>query len=348
MELDVAPVQPGKPRFMPSDTPNPSEELPEESLEEAAALVARLKGAAGNRPAVQREIDAWINGDPKRADAIREMHALWNVTGVPAALVAERAGGQAPAARQRSTAPPPRRLWRRTKAIAASIVLLAGLVLAGPGLWEQAFLRMTADALAGSGTRLSLTLDDDSRVELDAGAALDVTFAPEARTVILRRGRAWFDVQTNPERPFVVETPLGRVAATGTSFGVSLQAERVAVSLTEGAVNLQHSGAIVSLEPGQAAEIAVGGITAPEPFNTRQVTAWRRDQIEVYDAPLGAVLAEIDKRHPGRIVLADQTLRDEPISGVFSMLDTRAALAIIAASFDAEITVLPGLLTVIR
>ena len=72
------------------------------------------------------------------------------------------------------------------------------------------------------GTRAKVTLSDQSVVWLNAGSRLiyPSEFRGKERKVILF-GEAFFDVEKNPERPFVVETSGYRIKVLGTQFNVS-------------------------------------------------------------------------------------------------------------------------------
>ena len=67
---------------------------------------------------------------------------------------------------------------------------------------------------------------------------------PRANAVFpLLRGKVWFDVAANADRPFVVATEAGRIRVTGTSFGMRLDDNAAVVSLIEGSFELRNGGA---------------------------------------------------------------------------------------------------------
>ncbi len=85
-------------------------------------------------------------------------------------------------------------------------------------------MRLRADAMSGTGeipfvTRLrTALLGAARRVIRDCLREQRDT----RRTVRLLRGRAFFDVARDPDRPFTVEAGDARVTALGTAFAVSL------------------------------------------------------------------------------------------------------------------------------
>jgi ferric-dicitrate binding protein FerR (iron transport regulator) len=78
------------------------------------------------------------------------------------------------------------------------------------------------EVYAAFGTRTALKLADGSSVWLNSGSSLKypARFTGRERIVQLT-GEAYFEVEKNPEVPFLVKTPTLNVKATGTKFNVS-------------------------------------------------------------------------------------------------------------------------------
>lgn len=112
-----------------------------------------------------------------------------------------------------------RRPWVRA---AAAVLLLAG---AG-ATWFILHSRNTAPRYATYttrvGERITIHLGDGSLLALNAGTTIRV---PEdlskTRTLQLIDGEAFFDVKTNPDLPFIVESGPVRTTVLGTSFNVA-------------------------------------------------------------------------------------------------------------------------------
>lgn len=112
-----------------------------------------------------------------------------------------------------------RQPWIRA---AAAILLLAG---AG-ATWFMLHSRSTAPRYTTYttrvGERITIHLGDGSLLALNAGTTIRV---PEdlskTRTLQLIDGEAFFDVKTNPDLPFIVESGPVRTTVLGTSFNVA-------------------------------------------------------------------------------------------------------------------------------
>lgn len=202
--------------------------------------------------------------------------------------------------------------------------------------------RMASVYQTAVGERLSVTLEDGSRVTLNTDSVLRPAFDAHERRVVLERGQALFEVAKDALHPFVVETSRRRFVAVGTAFDVRIDGGRVQVTMLEGTVRVERSapGATESLSAADAssampvrlaAQSVVATITAGEQLTVldeRQdriqvaeldrVTSWRRGQVIFEASRLADAVAEINRYSPVQIELAEGALGDLRISGAFA------------------------------
>jgi len=192
--------------------------------------------------------------------------------------------------------------------------------------------RMAGVYRTAVGERLSVTLEDGSRVTLNTDSVLRSAFDTHERRVVLERGQAIFEVAKDTVHPFVVETAQRRFVAVGTAFDVRIDGDRVQVTMLEGTVRVERSGPGERAMPVRAAApAAVATITAGEQLTVldeRQdriqlaepdrVTSWRRGQVVFQDFRLADAVAEINRYSPVHIELAEGALGDLRISGAFA------------------------------
>ena len=154
----------------------------------------------------------------------------------------------------------------------------------------------------------------------------------------------------DPARPFAVTAGNGRIRALGTAFDIRMAADRVHVAVTEHAVAVTAgAGDEMRLGEGQALQYGPHGIgTAAAAVDIASVSAWRRDRLFFQEAPLGEVVADLDRYRRGRIVILDDRLRALPVTGLFLAAGADAALQTIEATLPVRLTRLPGGLVVIR
>ncbi|MCY1723042.1 FecR domain-containing protein [Prolixibacteraceae bacterium Z1-6] len=113
------------------------------------------------------------------------------------------------------------------------------------------------------GNRSTITLADGTKVWLNAGSRLiyPSRFVDKKREIFLV-GEAFFQVEKDKNRPFIVKTPDIEVKVLGTKFNLSAYPEDniVQTVLTEGSVEIKyaHPGIFdrsIQLKPGQLASV---------------------------------------------------------------------------------------------
>ena len=302
------------------------------SAEELRARAAQWFARVRSGEATHAEIDAcaaWRRSDPLHDEAYRKIEHLWRATQqlpqqeLRAMLAASRAAtGGAPTPRRRAFA------WG-----AVACALVAGAAVSVPLLSGEApSYRAAFDTQAGE--RREVTLPDGSVVSLNVNTRLEVAFFEGRRDITLTAGQAFFAVQHDAERKFVVHAPAVTVTVTGTRFDVRSDDSRVAVE--SGSVQVR-AGAWWNrterqLIAGQAVERdGAGDLTAATPAQIENLLAWRQGKIVFRNAPLSQVVAEMNRylKHPAK--LDAPKLRDYRVAGVFNIDDPQAILATLPA-----------------
>ncbi|SFK69406.1 FecR family protein [Methylocapsa palsarum] len=300
--------------------------------EAAADWFVRLDAGAMSQ-AELTAFRAWLVSDPANEAAFDEVCDLW--------------GGLEGLRRRLAPAPErkPRRLIRRLAAgaslAAAAIVLLVAS--------DDLTLIWKADFLAGPDVR-TIALDDGSRVQLNARAAIAVDYSGQARRLTLLRGQAYFEVAPNPARPFIVEAAGGTTTVRGTAFDIETQDSRTEVTVTDHVVGVSTGdGEEVVVVAGRQTAYGPGfGVQAPYSVDAAAVTAWRRGQMMFQDRPLGEVIAALSRHHRGFVLVLGEALRRRRVSGVFSTADPMAAIRTIALSLGLRTITLTPYLVLLR
>ena len=195
----------------------------------------------------------------------------------------------------------PRRVWAGLDGIAASIVLIAVAAFIASLAFtpEDAVLKdtipeNTAGLAEGAavyrtqvGERSTVTLADGSEVTLNTDTGLRVEFSARERRLQLLRGQAFFKVEKDATRPFVVEAGHKRVVAIGTAFDVRFDtADQVQITLVEGRIAvdnridkglpdaLAEAAPRIELSPGQQMLAALNARPSVIEADIEKVTSW--------------------------------------------------------------------------
>lgn len=247
--------------------------------------------------------DAWLAADPANADAYHAMAiADQDMADLLAAPVSQPVIAPAPERRFAVS----RRGWIGG-AVAASIAVVAGYswLLPSP----------TYVVETPAGVRRTVTMADDSRIEMNGGTRLTMD-RDRQRYAMLDRGEAVFTVIHDNARPFRVDVGPATLLDVGTVFNVARDAGVTAVAVAEGAVIYNPDQEAISLPAGRMLRAADGedeltvGDTDPS-----TVASWRNGRL-IYDgASLSLVAADLS-RNLGVTVTASPDVAARTFRGV--------------------------------
>jgi transmembrane sensor len=309
--------------------------------EQAARWVVRAAAGALN-PEQQRELDVWLNADPRHRGAYIRARAQWADLDRLAAL-------HGPASPEAAACEKRPRISRR-ELLAAGV---AAIALGGGLSWMV--LRGGRERYAsGIGEVRRIALEDGSTLLLNTDSEVTVWFGEHKRNIQLIRGEALFEVAHDRERPFFVAVNDIVVRAVGTAFAVRLEAAQVDVTVTEGMVEVTEPAAAPRpAQPGPpASDSETRRVAANErvvitharaaqvqsitPAEADRRLAWRAGMVSFDGESLQTAVAEINRHNRRQILVDDQALGAKPIVGVFRATDpggfsVAAALALNAS-----------------
>ncbi|MFJ1299213.1 FecR domain-containing protein [Pseudomonadota bacterium AL_CKDN230030165-1A_HGKHYDSX7] len=306
-------------------------------IREAARWLVRLHSGEAD-PDDHAAFERWRHGHPERELAWQRAQRLTQQFGaVPAAL------GVPLLTR---TPRVNRRAVLRTLAVlgltAPAAAWLAHRLGSHPGTYQTAV-----------GQDQHLVLADGSQVHLNTDTNLAVRYSDDARLLHLRGGEVYVRTAADKAgraRPFIVETPQGRMRALGTRFvvrqwddGEPLTELRVVEHRVEVRLAAGEGTRIVaagdSLRFTRNAFLAsgpTGDPTAGEPAAAAGAPGWTRGVIEADNMRLDALLAEVSRYRHG-VVRCDPAVAGRRVSGVFRLDDTDALLNVVASTLDLKV-----------
>lgn len=293
----------------------------------AIEWLSRIK-AGTVTPADQVAFEAWLEADDANRAAFEKSSALWGELGG----VSLRAATTATAGRRRS--------WLATAAVAAALVLSY--------MGRDLTILWRADFSTGVGELKTVTLEDGSRIELNADTAIAEHYSRGQRRLTLLKGEAWFAVASDPTRPFVVEAAGGTTTALGTSFDVAMTNGGAQVSVTEHKVAVAVAGQTATVEEGQ--QLSYGPdrpVLAARPTQVANETAWRRGYLVFNEKPLGEVIAAINRHFHGYCLIMAPSIRSRKVSGLFSTAEPMESIRAIELSLGVRVAYFGNYLVVL-
>jgi transmembrane sensor len=223
---------------------------------------------------------------------------------------------------------------------AASVALLAvALVFFSKGKTSAPEWVSVASAEQGS---QPVQLPDGSQVWLHQNTILSYEkgFAANDFRRLRLQGEAFFEVEKNAEKPFVVEAAACTVQVLGTSFDIRSRdtEEETFVAVKTGKVRVSSTQTKVELKPGEKAVVRrSSGTIQLSKEDAMHVAQWRSTDLEYRNLALSQVLQQLSHRFERKIQLSNPDLVNCPYTVYLPKADLSAVLANLKAVFGVSI-----------
>lgn len=221
---------------------------------------------------------------------------------------------------------------------AATIACLIAIGALGSWMAKKTTFQKTASASTrvstNEGEKAHIFLADSTEITLNSGSTLQYNgqYNIKDRRVEFR-GEAFFNVRSNPEKPFVVQLDQMSVSATGTRFNIFSfgNEDRVETTLEEGAITVSIKGSEpVKVKSGQQVVYFVKSKKVlVKDVVTDTYTSWKENKLRFNDTPFEEVLRRIGRKYNVRFEISNRdllnlkytaTFIDESIEDVMQML----------------------------
>lgn len=236
-----------------------------------------------------------------------------------------------------------RGLTNRRALLRTVAVLLVAPSAAWVGYRAVPWPSLGAEYRTATGERRTVELADRSRTTLNTATAIDVSFDATQRLVRQRSGEILVETAPDPApgvaRPFLVETPQGRLRALGTRFVVRIDEEgRSRLTVLAGAVEVRPTRATGSpvIVPAGRQMSFTADATGPVAPAANGAEAWTQGVLYAEEMRLADVLSEIGRYRSG-VLRCDPAVADLRVSGAFQLEDTDRVLAVLAQTLPVRV-----------
>ena len=312
--------------------------------EEATTWVAKLDAGKMTTHDL-RELRSWVGQSPAHAEEMERVVEIWDKLDVLAGyrnIIIEP---------QRSVL---RRFWIPVSAAACLAVMVSALLFFTGYFQSEPDLETVQFHETGIGEQKTIHLSDGSSVRINTASKLNVKFEETQRTVYLKEGEAFFEVEADSQRPFVVETLQGLVTTVGTAFSVRLDQKGIQVTVSEGVVKLSAKNVekstvstisapliqdVATLTAGQSASLENdhASIETLEPKKIIQRLAWRDGMLIFEGDTLEYVINQISRYTPIEILIPDPDLKQVRIGGYFRIGEIDSLLQALEKGFNIRV-----------
>jgi transmembrane sensor len=298
-------------------------------------------------PGEEAELEAWLQGDPRRRGALLRAQAI--------ALQSESAQALGPGFDPADFAPPAPALApmgkggisrRRTLIWTGSAVAGATLIALGVGMPAAGTTIST-----GRGELRLVPLKDGSTVMLNTDTSITIHDGADERRVVLLNGEAFFSIARGRTKPLVVEVDGRRLTTAQAMFNLrKLRGAPVNLLVHQGEVRLTAPSwgdqRMVTVKTDMKLDFAEPRLfrsspsERPSPVSSDAVTrglAWLEGKIAFEGETLQTAADSFARYSDTRIQIRDTSLAREPVTGLFAANDPAGFSRAVAAIFDAKV-----------
>ena len=229
---------------------------------------------------------------------------------------------------------------RRWLAIAAAIALP---LMAAIWVFRPAPAASMLMAQTNSKETKEILLEDGTKITLNENSSLKYpeTFAANSRQVRLE-GEAYFEVESNPNRPFEVLTENTRVKVLGTVFNVrSKTAEYITkVNVEEGKVQFSSTiiGKGVILTKGEEGTFDVKNSKITERvIDNKNASAWKSKVLTYKQTPLKVVLEDLAKHFGVNATITNEAMQTCRVTARLTSATPKVVLDYIVSVYQMEL-----------
>ncbi|MDZ7691035.1 MAG: FecR domain-containing protein [Balneolaceae bacterium] len=187
-----------------------------------------------------------------------------------------------------------------------------------------------------------LTLVDGTKIKLNSNSQIWISsdFMQDSR-VVRMEGEAFFDVASNTEKPFIINTDKASIKVLGTAFNVKsgVTKEELQVAVVEGNVSVSSTGAeedknSVILAGGQFGFLDNGEFGV-ENFGVENYLSWMKGRLVFEDLSLGQVCTQLSRIYEIDCKVMNESISDLKLStNVSSVSSLEKVLSVISLSLD--------------
>lgn len=186
----------------------------------------------------------------------------------------------------------------------------------------------------------NIQLKDGSVVYLNANAEFSypLTFDGSTREVELKKGEAFFEVERNPEKPFIIHAGKVSVTVLGTSFNTKVNEDSVEVIVSTGKVSVEGENGKAMLTPGKRAvyylkqEKILSGENSDPNF-----LAWKSGLLVFNNTPVHVVLNKVAELYGVQIEYNVSDVAGRQLTGRYKTDNLEQLLQVITMSVDLDL-----------
>lgn len=279
-------------------------------------------------------VDDWVRQHPDHRRLYDEAAAAWdNAAGAPRYQLPDKAVLLREIREQATRSQPRVTAWR----IAAALLLLLGaaalyfVLRLSPSGHKSApmVIRQTTTGIYRD------TLPDHSLVVLNSHSS--IKYLPGETRQMQLTGEAWFNVTSDPLKPFIVSVGDLRIEVLGTAFNVRQLSAVIELAVSSGAVKVSRGDAAVTVKEGQQLSYDIGTqrFIMANTFNPNE-TGYATRVFNFEDASLKEIIPQLEKAYGIKVILENERLANCTMSSAFENKPIQYVFEVISITLNVQ------------
>jgi len=293
-----------------------------------------------------QKIQKWINKNSKNDRLLKNTKILWeSMEKQKEHIDVDKAWSQLKAkidTTRENESTPVLSIKQTVLKYAASVILIIGIGTIGYFSYQQFGKsgNMVSIETSLNESNKEIKLPDGSVAFLNKESEVNYpkTFKEEARSIHFT-GEAYFDIEKDKDKPFVINTDKATIEVLGTSFNVNTRSSnKVEVFVKSGKVKLRSKSENNSIIITKGFIGILEGTKLTKKRNEDvNYLAWRTGKLIFKKSKLEEVVQSINRTYDTRIIINSDSIKNKEITATFDQEPVEHILEVIGRTFGVEI-----------
>jgi ferric-dicitrate binding protein FerR (iron transport regulator) len=295
------------------------------------------------------KIQKWMNKNSENGHFINDLKTLWGSMeskkehiDVDKAWNKLRSKIQENESQEKNKSVPVFSLNKTVVKYAASIVLIIGIGALGMFSYQRisnSWNTVNVETSAFDSNK-EVTLPDGSIAYLNKKSEVNYPKSfQEGKRSIKFEGEGFFDIEKDPNKPFIIEAGKAQIEVLGTSFNVNTHSpDRIEVFVKSGTVKLssKSKGKSIIINKGYIGTLSGDKLTKKLNKDVNYLS-WRTGKLIFKKTKIEDAVKALNRTYDVRIVLENNSLKNEEITATFDQEPIEHVLKVIGKTFGVKI-----------
>lgn len=288
-----------------------------------------------------RQVDEWLAADAGNRKYFADLKSIWDnsvllKTDEDVDVNKAWSAFRSRTSKEVAFKPQKRNWWMVT---AAAVLIAVGLWMFAPSVskTENIYITSTTENFTKTDT-----LPDGTTVTLNKNSVLSYSkdMSGKKQREVTLQGEAFFDVEPDKSRPFIISAGDVKITVLGTSFNVKTKDNKTEVIVETGLVQVESPRQTARVNPGEKVTSDTRSLEK-QPVKNEFHNYYRTGKLECKDTPLHELVTNLNEIYDVIIVIENPAIQQKKINTVFDQKPLSEVLQVISETMQVKVTQMP-------